>query len=429
MKRDIFKASILVAMLVSAMLTGCGSEKEEDVETAQETPEVVEVAPEGEVEPITEVTNEDELYTIWGVPKEVDEFFDLWMSAQASSVLNNNGRITDMTTLLEHDEVIGHISVNQKLHVVEDYEDINFKGLEAETSGIKKAVRDTSQVKTNVDIIKVLSNTNDNRFSYYAGTNAVLSYVVQLSCYVDGKQVPMSVFGDKNKYVAITLVNNANNPEEWLLSGVYDLRATEEITKEYIDQNLVSLWNDYGSYAKENGFDIMADLVSEDITKISSTGADDYLKAYAMELGERYNDASNFMIKLGNSEIPYLFSTGYGLYGINVLHYENGEVIENKYMLNWDLYMSEYKFGDIVLLDNGQMAIYIWCAVDDGSPNIYGLCSIKDGVIESENGEIVFKEITQGEFDKYKNEGISIFDVVSHGNTVEDANQNMISIK
>lgn len=288
MKRKVLSL-LLCGVMVCSMLTACGgsdnsaesgvvitesevavTDEEESEEDIVETVANAETESEDNTQPTAETqdTTESstrEIYTVttYDIATELQEFFTLWLGCNLDCALENNKtRVVDMDSMLEHGGIVGSIVENKNLHVAYEYDNSQFKGLGGTSNLIDVALGKKENVNYNTSVS--IPYANFDNYSYYSETTSVLSVVANVTCYIDDEPVKFS-YGSESVLFAVTLVNNKSNPEEWLITGVYYLNLSmDELTLEDIDSKAGRIWGDEGLRARDNGFNIMTELVSVD---------------------------------------------------------------------------------------------------------------------------------------------------------------------
>lgn len=202
-------------------------------------------------------------------------------------------------------------------------------------SDLSKAAFDSGRTGTSVsysygcELVKLDSNI-DSSFVYYAGTDATLQLLVKVKYTVECN----GNTGTSEMTYAIEMKNNADVPEQWLISGIYLAEDNGDGT--YKIKNIkMGLDRDgkvgYGEDLYVENFDVNNKLVNENQAEKDAAEAEKVSNIVNQvseeEVQEALNAYSQFdfngwvaIFDCGDSGIPYCADFS-GIY-----HYENGEV-------------------------------------------------------------------------------------------------------
>lgn len=284
MRKKILCAAMTMVMIVG-VLSGCGkkndyknTEKEKVTESATEAVAETEVA--------TESTEEKDEYltidTSTICSRELHDFFQLYLGCwlekehQPDCKKSNPQGINEM---LEYTGIVGAFTSAEGMRIVEDYDIDNFPGLKeygtgegADEIAFKHRYElDKGTVNYSCSVSKL--DANFSNFKYKAGTDA------ELRLFVNVKYNCSGVTNDsEEKMYAVSLVNNADNPEEWLINAIYDAHNLTEKEKE--ENPGYSYYVYFGYNSSQDPLFVTDKLIDEDREVVDTTNMSDWKKAY-----------------------------------------------------------------------------------------------------------------------------------------------------
>lgn len=282
MRKKILCAIMSAVMIVGA-LTGCG--KKNDFKSTEKE-KVTESVTESVAEAVTESTEEkDEYLTIDTdtiCSRELHDFFQLYLGCwlerfhQPDCKKSNPQGINEM---LEYTDIVGAFTPAEGMRVAEDFDTDNFPGLRECGTGESafdiafkhRYQLDKGTVSYNCSVSNL--DANFSNFKYKAGTDA------ELRLFVNVKYNCSGVTNDsEEKMYAVSLVNNAGNPEEWLINAIYDAhKRTERGMKEHPGY---SYFADFGYNSSQDPLFITDKLIDEDREVVDTTNMPDWKKEY-----------------------------------------------------------------------------------------------------------------------------------------------------
>ena len=240
MKKKILCVAMTMVMIVG-VLSGCGkkndfknTEKEKVTESVTEAVTNTEITTESVTETVTntEITTEstekkDDLLTITTstiCSRELYDFFKLYIGCYVDCFYKGNGgEPTNITNMIEkHKGVTGYLFTLNGMRVVSDYDDGYFGAL-YQPSGIRNTLMPFATKKDKAASVSYNCNVtcvkaNFSSFKYKPQTDAELKLVVKVdwSCQGTYDHTGSDMF-------CVVLVNDSDNPAEWLLKAIYDV--------------------------------------------------------------------------------------------------------------------------------------------------------------------------------------------------------------
>lgn len=200
------------------------------------------------------------------------------------------------------------------------------------------------------------ANIDYNGFSYFEGTDAVIGMFVEytMDCKLDVYGTDSSAYKDLKDsltaYLAVTLVNDPENPTQWKINGIYPVveesgtyRQSTGMNSQYIPTYKFSSYHnieiDAPEELLETCFDFDNKLVSETVSQAQqeiAESSDDDFQAAMDAYSQRFTDTWGAMFALPDISIPfYLVVEDYENYSwVNIYHYEGGQIVtayENYY--------------------------------------------------------------------------------------------------
>lgn len=219
--------AVMVTVMVAGVLSSCGKkndsksiEKENDTESVTETVTNTEITTES-------TEKKDDLLTITTstiCSRELYDFFKLYIGCYVDCFYKGNGgEPTNITNMIEkHKGVTGYLFTLNGMRVVSDYDDGYFGAL-YQPSGIRNTLMPFATKKDKVASVSYNCNVtcvkaNFSSFKYKPQTDAELKLVVKVnwSCKGTYDHTGSDMF-------CVVLVNDSDNPAEWLLKAIYDV--------------------------------------------------------------------------------------------------------------------------------------------------------------------------------------------------------------
>lgn len=244
----------------------------------------------------------------------------------------------------------------------------------------------------------VIKAANFQDFNYYKGTDAELQLIVDVEYTVECEGNK----GVSDMTYAVTMVNNTEEPWQWLISGLYVAKDNGNST--YSVENYKMGYDKDGAVKQGDriyidDFDVNKMLVNEDeaeksekakevISQISEEELQEALDAYSQIGGD-----DHILFECGSSGIPY-YSNGFEIY-----HYENGSVISLGESPLW-------KYDHLRTLKG---KAFVCMGSENDPEEILGLYVIENGkVMNVYESEIYFEQYDAiyNEFLEEKNEQI-----------------------
>ena len=322
MKKKILCVAMTMVMIVG-VLSGCGkkndfknTEKEKVTESATEAVTNTEITTESATEAVTntEITTEstekkDDLLTITTstiCSRELYDFFKLYIGCYVDCFYKGNGgEPTNITNMIEkHKGVTGYLFTLNGMRVVSDYDDGYFGAL-YQPSGIRNTLMPFATKKDKAASVSYNCNVtcvkaNFSSFKYKPQTDAELKLVVKVdwSCQGTYDHTGSDMF-------CVVLVNDSDNPAEWLLKAIYDVEDRKN--GEYLVK---------GKGIKDNieglaFFDTK--LIDEDKEVVDTTNISGWKKAYIDYFNNsplNLSDYKYILEDVNSDNIPEIFLYG-----------------------------------------------------------------------------------------------------------------------
>lgn len=357
---------MLVSTLAVGMLNGCGdSETTADIteENASAEKEVSVENTEGE-DIDEESTEEDEYLTISGATlteRELYDFFLLYLRCQCYYAME--GRMDDALTrpenvskMLKYKNIVGSLVLDEGMRVVADYDDNHFEGLSNPYlySNIHNTIANVKSSECSVSVSIQDKNFSGIDYKYKKGTDAEIQVIVRVTYKVFAGNNETSYTQD----YLVFLLNNASNPEEWLIEGIFSAEYREKYSDWLIEPS-----NEFSRKWK-------TEIINEDVKKVTQDN-DFYnvVQAYKEYVSANFSDVSSFnLIYLNEDDIPDLILDNQsGGNETTILLYKDGEVYESSiWAANTNFYYKEY--GNLVIsnswMTNMEDKIYTECLTD-----------------------------------------------------------------
>ena len=314
MKKKILCVAMTMVMIVG-VLSGCGkkndyknTEKENITESATEAVAETEAATES-------IEEKDEYLTIDTstiCSRELHDFFQLYLGCwlekehQPDCKKSNPQGINEM---LEYTGIVGAFTPAEGMRIVEDFDTDNFLGLREYGTGegayeiaFKHRYQlDKGTVNYSCSVSKL--DANFSNFKYKAGTDA------ELRLFVNVKYNCSGVTNDsEEKMYAVSLVNNADNPEEWLINAIYDAHNLTEKEKE--ENPGYSYYVYFGYNSSQDPLFVTDKLIDEDREVVDTTNMSDWKKAYIDYFNNsplKLSEYAYILEDVNSDNIPELF--------------------------------------------------------------------------------------------------------------------------
>lgn len=354
MRKKILCAAMTMVMIVG-VLSGCGkkndyknTEKENVTESATEAVAETEVA--------TESTEEKDEYltidTSTICSRELHDFFQLYLGCwlekehQPDCKKSNPQGINEM---LEYTGIVGAFTSAEGMRIVEDYNIDNFPGLKeygtgegADEIAFKHRYElDKGTVNYSCSVSKL--DANFSNFKYKAGTDA------ELRLFVNVKYNCSGVTNDsEEKMYAVSLVNNADNPEEWLINAIYDAHNLTEKEKE--ENPGYSYYVYFGYNSSQDPLFVTDKLIDEDREVVDTTNMSDWKKAYIDYINGLDGKVTGYkFVDVNSDEQPELCILYNGGSNIGLLNYTKSGDIQLIPALGL---VSDFSYGDGKIKDS-----------------------------------------------------------------------------
>lgn len=295
-------------------------------------------------DPSAPVSDEEDMYGIqrWDLREMLQEFFGLHLKCYVNYLYGKcDTEPVNISTMLEHTGVIGYFTIDEGMHVVEDYNDDLFI-MEMKASDLYSHIKKGGvYITCSVDIKEV---NIPEYFRYYKGTDAVINAVIQLHYSVDGEEVSFW-----NDYALVSLVNCSSNPEEWLLQAVALINESDylEHAGEYAGKTLVSENREQDSFIDGDWKQIYIDYINNS------------------ELSSNVMYSSYCFVDVNDDQIPEIL-LDYGMTDSQVLYYiaKDGSVNTVDRMTRYSSgtircgYGRQGEYGDDVYQYNSDSGMY-----------------------------------------------------------------------
>lgn len=305
MKKKILCVAMTMVMIVG-VLSGCGkkndyknTEKEKVTESATEAVTNTEITTES-------TEKKDDLLTITTstiCSRELYDFFKLYIGCYVDCFYKGNGgEPTNITNMIEkHKGVTGYLFTLNGMRVVSDYDDGYFGAL-YQPSGIRNTLMPFATKKDKAASVSYNCNVtcvkaNFSSFKYKPQTDAELKLVVKVdwSCQGTYDHTGSDMF-------CVVLVNDSDNPAEWLLKAIYDVEDRKN--GEYLVK---------GKGIKDNieglaFFDTK--LIDEDKEVVDTTNMSGWKKAYIDYFNNsplKLSEYAYILEDVNSDNIPELF--------------------------------------------------------------------------------------------------------------------------
>lgn len=305
MRKKILCVAMTMVMIVG-VLSGCGkkndyknTEKENITESATEAVANTEITTES-------TEKKDDLLTITTstiCSRELYDFFKLYIGCYVDCFYKGNGgEPTNITNMIEkHKGVTGYLFTLNGMRVVSDYDDGYFGAL-YQPSGIRNTLMPFATKKDKAASVSYNCNVtcvkaNFSSFKYKPQTDAELKLVVKVdwSCQGTYDHTGSDMF-------CVVLVNDSDNPAEWLLKAIYDVEDRKN--GEYLVK---------GKGIKDNieglaFFDTK--LIDEDKEVVDTTNISGWKKAYIDYFNNsplKLSEYAYILEDVNSDNIPELF--------------------------------------------------------------------------------------------------------------------------
>lgn len=320
MKKKILCLAMSMIMTVGA-LTGCGkkndyknTEKENITESATEAVAETEVA--------TESTEEKDEYltidTSTICSRELHDFFQLYLGCWLEQFHQPDCKKSypqGINEMLEYTGIVGAFTPAEGMRIVEDFDTDNFLGLREYGTGegaYEIAFKHRYQLdKGTVNYSCSVSNLDANfsNFKYKAGTDATLHIFVNVKYNCSG------VTNDsEEKMYAVSLVNNANNPEEWLINAIYDAHEMSEKEKENNPgYSYTAFFGVASHHSEEDSLFVTDKLINEDREIVDTSNMTGWKPAYIDYINNsplNLSDYKYILEDVNSDNIPEIFLYG-----------------------------------------------------------------------------------------------------------------------